>query len=112
MLLDYANYCLLGFILLSLPGVVLAGFAYLANTKRASDDPAKKDFSLRAVFFALFRWPLFLLSSITLPIVKGLAYGVFLIMFSIALLAFRPSDFLNRLKNALVQVGDKLLETD
>jgi hypothetical protein len=112
MLFYYANYCCLGFVWLSLLFMALAGYAYRVNAKRAADDPDKKDFPPGAIFLAPITWPMFLLGSITLFIIKALAYGIFLILFTFALLAFQNSDLPDWVEDSFSRIGNKLLEAN
>jgi MFS-type transporter involved in bile tolerance (Atg22 family) len=112
MLANYAGLCLLGIVLFLLLGMIVAVFAYLVNAKRAADDPRKKNFPLSAVVFAVLRLPLWLLISLSLLILKSLAYGVFLLLFSIALLVFQHSDLPDWLEDGLAQIGNKLSGID
>ena len=111
MLFFYASYCWPVFILLSLLVWAFAGHSYRVNAKRPADDPKKRDFDRRAIFLAPITWPLFLCGYISLFIIKGLAYGVFLILFTAALLVFRKSSF-PWLDNTTAWIGDKLLDAN
>jgi hypothetical protein len=98
--------------LLSLLFLAFAGYAYRVNAKRAADDPDKKDFPPGAIFLAPITWPIFLFGSISLFIIKALAYGIFLILFTIALLAFQDSDLPDWVENSFTRIGNKLLEAN
>jgi hypothetical protein len=52
------------------------------------------------------------LISLSLLILKSLAYGVFLLLFSIALLVFQHSDLPDWLEDGLAQIGNKLSGID
>jgi hypothetical protein len=111
MLFFYVNYCCPVFILLSLLIWALAGYSYRVNAKRPADDPKKRDFNPGAIFLAPITWPLLLFGYISLFIIKALAYGVFLILFTVALLVFQKSS-IPWLDNAAAWIGDKLLEAN
>jgi hypothetical protein len=111
MLFFYVNYCCPVFILLSLLIWALAGYSYRVNAKRPADDPKKRDFNPGAIFLAPITWPLLLFGYISLFIIKALAYGVFLILFTVALLVFQKSS-LPWLDNTAAWIGDKLLEAN
>ena len=112
MLLNYVNYCCPGFILLSLIFWAFAGHAYRVNAKRPDDDPKKRVFHPRAIFLAPITWPLFLFGSISIFVIKALVYGVFLILFTIALLAFRKPFLFVWLDRIATYIGNKLLEAN
>jgi len=112
MLLNYVNYCCPGFILLSLIFWAFVGRAYRVNAKRPDDDPKKRDFNPGAIFLAPVTWPIFLFGSISIFIIKALVYGVFLILFTIALLAFRKPFLFVWLDRIATYIGNKLLEAN
>jgi hypothetical protein len=111
MLFFYVNYCCPGFILLSLIVCALAGYSYRVNAKRPDEDPKKRNFHPTAIFLAPITWPLLLFGYISLFIIKALAYGVFLILFTIALLVFQKSS-IPWLENTAAWIGEKLLEAN
>ena len=111
MLSSYVNYCCPVFILLSLIIWALARYSYRVNAKRPADDPGKRDFNPAAIYLAPITWPLFLFGYISLFIVKALAYGVFLILFTVALLVFQQSS-IPWLDSTASWLGDKLLEAN
>lgn len=96
-------------LLLSLVFFGFAGYAYRVNARRQPDDPLKRDFHPLAIFLAPITWPLFLLTFISLLLVRAVLYGVFLILFTIALLAFRKPFLLIWLDKIATRVGNKLL---
>jgi hypothetical protein len=101
--------CCFSYFLLFLVIWGFAGYAYLVNSKRPDDDPDKKDFQFEAIFLAPITWPLFLVFYVLLFIIKALLYGVFLVLFTIALLVIRKPFFLVWLKKIALKVGNKLL---
>lgn len=112
MLFFYVNYCCPVFILLSLLVWALAGYSYRVNANRPAGDPKKRDFHPAAIILAPFTWPFLLFAWIVLFMFKTLLYGVFLILFTIALLAFRKPFLLMWLDKIARKVGDKLLEAN
>lgn len=87
-------------------------YAYLINARRPNDDPQKRDFHPAAIFLAPFTWPLFLLAFISIFILRALLYGIFLILFAIALVAIRQSFLLIWLHKMALYIGNKLLEAN
>ena len=90
-------------------------YAYSVNSRRPDDDPQKKDFHPAAIFLAPFTWPFFLLVFILLSILRciffvlrAIAYGIFLILFTLALVGARKP-FILRILNS---IGDALLEAN
>jgi len=108
----YISYCCPALVLISLLVWAFAGYAYHVNAKRPAGDPTKRDFSAPAIFLAPITWPLFLLAYISLFVIRALAYGVFLILFAMALLAFRKPFLLVWLEKVARKVGDKLMEAN
>lgn len=112
MLWRYISYCCPSFVLLSLILWAMAGYAYRVNAKRAADDPKKRSFHPVAFFLAPITWPLLLFGILSLFALRALVYGVFLILFTIALLAFRKSFLLVWLEKLASYIGNKLLEAN
>lgn len=112
MLRPYIGYCWLGLILLSLMFWAIAGYAYRVHAKRTADDPDKKAFHPMAVHLVPFMWPVLFLISILIFMTRALLYGIFLILFAFALVAFRKPFLLIWLDKTAKKVGDKLLEAN
>jgi len=92
--------------------LVCAGYAYRANAGLAADDPKKRDYLPGAILLALITWPFFLFASIFLLVLRVLVYGVFLILFAIALVAIRKPFLLTWLDKIFTRIGDKLLKAN
>jgi hypothetical protein len=108
MLFFYINYCWPVWILLSLIAWAFAGYAYRVNAKRLAGDPKKRDFHPAAIFLAPILWPLFLFGYISILVIKVVAYGVFLVLFTVALFVFQKSS-VPWLDDTAAWIGDKLL---
>jgi len=89
-----------------------AGYAYRINARRTDDDPKKRDFHPGAIFLAPFTWPFFLLAFIFIFVLRALVYGLFLILFTIALVAIRKSFLFIWLDSIATYIGNKLLEAN
>jgi hypothetical protein len=87
-------------------------YAYYVNARRKADDPQKKDFYPGAILLAPITWPAFLFAYVFLFILKALLYGVFLILFTIALVAVRKPFIFILLDKMATYVGSKLLEAN
>jgi len=112
MLLKYSDQLCNGFLLLTLFLLMCAGYAYRVNARRAADDPKKRDYPPIAIVLALFTWPFLLFASIFLFVLRVLVYGIFLILFAIALVAIRKPFLLIWLDRIFTRVGDKLLRAN
>jgi hypothetical protein len=110
--LGSARYCITGYILLSLVLWAFAGYAHRVNSKRAVDDPEKKEFHPAAVYLVPFTWFFILLAYVFILVARAILFGVFLVLFTIALVAFRKPFILNWLKKFATKIGNKLLEAN
>jgi len=102
-------YCLMGVALLS---VICTTYAYYVNSRREYDDPKKKIYNPLAVLFAPITVPVFIILYALLFLLKAVAYGVFLVLFTFALLVIRKPFLLERLKKIALTVGNLLLEAN
>ena len=112
MLNDYLVPFALGYLLITLILYVCVGYAYYINEQRSTDDPKRRDIPPVVVLLAPITWPLLIIGFISLFIIKVVIYSVFLVLFTIALLAIRKPFLLERLKKAAAWIGEKLLEAN
>lgn len=112
MLVVYWRTCCGGYFLLSMILWAFAGYAYRVNEKLPSDDSKKKNFHPAAVYLVPFTWSAFLVAYILLFILKALLYGIFLIVFTIALVAIRKPFILAWLDRIARKIGNMLLEAN
>lgn|SRR5574341_1040902 len=112
MLLYHLDSICKGVLWLMLLIFACAGYAYRVNARRPADDPKKKIFHPGAIFLAPVTWPVFFFGSISIFMIKALAYGIFLILFTIALVAIRKPFLLIWLHKIATYIGDKLLEAN
>ena len=91
---------------------VCAGYAYHINSRRAPDDPDKRNIPLAAVLLGPVTWPVFLLGVISQFLIKVLVYSIFLVLFAIALLVIRKPFLFTWLKTAAASIGDHLLRAN
>ena len=89
--------------------LIIAGYAYRANMRLADSDPKKHDFPILSIFLAPFTWPFFLLIFVFLLVLKILVYGLFLILFAIALVVLRKPFLFEWLDRIFTSIGNKLL---
>ena len=112
MLINNPTYLCNSLFLLMTLMLICAGYAYRVNARLARDDPKKRDFHIGAVFLAPITWILFLLVSITIFILRVVFYILFLILFTIAVLAFRRPFLFVWLDKIATKIGNKLLEAN
>jgi hypothetical protein len=89
--------------------LICAGYAYRANARLADDNPKKRNYSILSIFLAPFTWPIFLLIYVFLLVLRVLVYGLFLILFAMALIMIRKPFLLKWLGGILNGIGNKLL---
>lgn len=111
MLISYASYCFYSYILLSLIIFLCTGYVYRVNSKRAADDPEKRDYPLSAVTLTIL-WPFLVLVVAFLFILKALAYGLFLILFTIALVVIRKPFIVKWLIKIATKIGTMFLKAN
>jgi hypothetical protein len=114
MLIDYAGFlllikCILG---LWLFATVCAGYAYYVNSRRSDGDPQKKSYPPAAILFAPITLPFFFVLYVFFFILRVLAYGLFFIVFVIAVVAFRKPFLLAWLHKTATAIGNRLLEAN
>jgi len=108
---SYAVNCFKGYILLSLIILLCTGYVYRVNSKRAADDPQKRDYHPAAIPMSL-AWPVFALARILLFSLKALIYGVFLILFAAALVVIRKPFLFIWLNKAVTKIGTLFLKAN
>jgi hypothetical protein len=84
------------------------GVCLLPQRPKAVERPAKAELSSAGVFLLSF-WPLELLALLILFILRALAYGVFLIALTLALIFVRKPFLFLLLAKAAKYIGDRLL---
>jgi len=92
--------------------IACAGYAYYVNSKRPDDDPKKRNYHPVAVILAPITVPLLIFFSLSIFIMRVLTYGVFLILFTVALLVIRKPFLLVWLRKTATTIGDALLEAN
>lgn len=108
---SYAVSCFKGYILLSLIILLCTGYVYRVNSKRAADDPQKRDYHPAAIPMSL-AWPVFALARVLLFSLKALIYGVFLILFAAALVVIRKPFLFIWLNKAVTKIGTLFLKAN
>jgi len=114
MLFDGNNpvYFCEGTLALTLFMMACAFYAFRVNARLPNDAPKKRNFKVGAIFMAPITWPFFLFASITIFVLRALVYVIFLILFTLALLAIRKPFLLVWLHKIATSIGNKLLEAN
>jgi hypothetical protein len=109
MLTSYAGYFLAAYILLSLVFFLCTGYVYRVNSRRKADDPEKRDYPFSAVTLTI-TWPVLLIAMAVFFILRALAYGLFLILFTLALVFVRKPVIIIRLIKVATKIGTLFLK--
>lgn len=112
MMLDHPNFLLNCFIVVTLLTVTCSSFAYFVNSRRLDADPKKKNYHPFAIIFAPITLPLLIISSVIFFILRMVTYGVFMVIFTFALIFIRKPFILEWVRKLAVTIGDKLLEAN
>jgi uncharacterized membrane protein len=92
--------------------ILCATYAYQVNTKRAADDPQKKNYHPLAILFAPITLPLLIIFSAFIFILRVITYGVFLVFFIFALMFIRQPFILKWLRKTAMGIGDRLMQAN
>lgn len=111
MLIANEGACFVGYLLISLVIYLCAGYVYRVNARRKADDPEKRDYHPAAVPLSL-GWPLLVPLMVILFVLRALAYGVFLILFTVGLVVIRKPFLLVWLMKAATKIGTMLLNAN
>lgn len=111
-MLDHPNFLLNCFIVVTLLTVTCSSFAYFVNSRRLDADPKKKNYHPFAIIFAPITLPLLIISSVIFFILRMVTYGVFMVIFTFALIFIRKPFILEWVRKLALTIGDKLLEAN
>lgn len=103
------NYCGAGLIFLTFLLFLFTLYAYLVNERREPDDPGKKDLEPGGILFIPL-WPVQFLIGLVITIMKALFYGVFLLVFTAAVVLFQKPIFWPWIEKPILRIGTKILE--
>ena len=87
-------------------------YAYGIDSRRPQDDPKKKNYHPLAILFAPITFPIFLVLSVSLFVLRVLTYWIFMVFFILALIFLRKPFLLDWLRKAATGIGDRLLEAN
>ena len=99
-------------IVVNLVITLCAFLAYYVNSKRPDDDPKKRDYHPLAILFAPITLPLVVILGFSFYILRVATYGVFLVLYILALIFFRKPFILEWLKRTALKIGDLLMEVN
>jgi hypothetical protein len=84
-------------------------FAYYVNSKRPDDDPKKKKFHPLAILFAPITFPLLIVLSVSIFILRVVTYGVFTVILIFFMIVLRKPFLLEWLKKTALFIGEGLM---
>lgn len=99
-------------IVVNLVITLCAFLAYYVNSRRPDDDPKKRDYHPLAILFAPITLPLVVILGVSFYILRVATYGVFLVLYILALIFFRKPFLLEWLKGTALKIGDLLMEVN
>ena len=99
-------------IVVALLMVLCTAFAYYFHSRRQDNDPKKKSYHPLAILLAPITLPFLVISSVSFFLLRVVTYGVFLILFTFALLFIRKPFILEWLKKNALAIGNLLLEAN
>lgn len=110
-LVNFKNCCV-GYLVISTLVWLFSSYAYLANGRRPTNDPGRKDYDFRAVFFAPLTWPFLLFGGVVITIIKAVFFGVFLLVFSLAVAILRKPFFWPLIEPIVSGIGRRVLKVN
>lgn len=111
MIYGFLKFCFWAYIIGLLVLLAFTGYAYRVNARRKADDPQKKDYSPVAVPMVI-AWPIYVLTWTALFILKALAYGIFLIVFTVALVVIRKPFIFKLFDKVATKIGTMFLKAN
>lgn len=108
MLSAFLRSCLWSYASISLILFVFMGYAYRVDAGRAADDPQRREYHPLVVFLFPI-WPLWIGISLSLFTLRAITYGVFLVLFTVALIVVRKPFIVVWLEKAAMYIGNRLL---
>jgi hypothetical protein len=106
------NCILYGCFVVSILVLLFSGYAYLVNNRLAPNDPARKDYEPGAVFLAPITWPFYVVVGFMVTIIKAVFFGVFLLLFSLAVAVIRKPFFWPWIEPFVSRIGRSLLKAN
>lgn len=105
-------FCCGTYLFLSAVLTAFAGYAYLVNLKRPADDPQKKKYYVNGIFVMPLFWPLLLIGWVLFIILKAIYFGLFLILFALAMVFIRKPFWLTWLEKIALKIGGMLMDAN
>jgi hypothetical protein len=112
MLLYHLEFLFNCCIVVTLIVTICTTVAYSVNSRRAEDDPKRRNYHPLAILLAPITFPVFAVFYISIFTLRVITYGVFMVLFIIAMLIIRKPFILEWLKKNATIIGDLLLEAN
>jgi|SRR5690554_1877906 hypothetical protein len=112
MLLTNLSSLIPGFLVLDVVVFICVVYAYVCDVRRPTNDPQKKNYHPYAIPLNLVLWPVLVILSVILFLLRVLCYAVFMIVFFLLLVFWRKPFILTWLQKMAIKVGDALLEAN
>lgn len=106
------SLCCTSYILLSVVLSLFAAYAYIVNLKRPADDSQKKKYHFSGIFVLPLFWPLLLVGWVIVFFLKALHFGLFLVLFTLAMVFIRKPFWLVWLEKLAAKIGGMLLDVN
>jgi hypothetical protein len=90
--------------------VVVSLYAYRVNTRKVPGDPSKRDYSPFAPWITPVSLPLLLIFNLIVFVLSSLAFGIFLVLFSFALILFRGPIIFKWIRDQALKFGNFILK--
>ena len=87
-------------------------YAYHVDSRRPDDDPKKKNYHPLAILLAPITFPLVIIFSVSIFILRVVTYGVFMILFIFALIFIHQSSVLTMIRNDANFIGNRLMDVN
>ncbi|HEX5838717.1 MAG TPA: hypothetical protein VFY26_12870, partial [Anaerolineales bacterium] len=112
MLLYYTGDICKGILILFLLIWLIAGYTFIVNQNRSADDPKKDVYHPFAILLAPVTFPFFALAALVVFFIRALLFALFLIIFSILLIALRKPFIFKLWDMFATWIGDPLLKAN
>ena len=110
MLFYYLEECCTGSLIFLMLIWLITGYTFVVNRRRLTTDPKKQDYDPLAILIAPFTAPFFFMGALVVFVVRALLFTVFIIFFTIILVAVREPFIFRLWDKFAIWIGDPLLK--
>ena len=112
MLLNYTADICKGILIFFLFIWMMAGYTYIVNKNRSTDDPRKAVYHPYAILLAPFTFPFFAMAALVVFFSRALLFALFLILFTLLLVVIRKPFIFKLWDKFATWIGDPLLKAN